>query len=413
MTTTRHNFIPRAFLEVGELSSRAMPRAFHVMLKPRGPICNLDCTYCFYLKKEKLYREGASFRMSDEVLEAFTRQYIEAQQVPEVTFAWQGGEPALMGLDFFHRAVAMQQKYIKPGMKISNALQTNGTRLDEEWCRFLKEHHFLVGLSLDGPRELHDAYRVDKGGKPTFDKVYQSLKLLQRHGVDFNVLCVVHRLNSGRPLEVYRFFKSEGVQFIQFIPAVERKPEGGMTDWTVRAEKWGDFLCTLFDEWVRCDVGRIYVQHFDVALEAWAGYEPGLCVHAKTCGSALAMEHNGDLFSCDHFVTPDYYLGNILQIPMAEMVASPFQRKFGQDKRRGLPRYCLECPVLFACNGGCPKDRFITTPGQEPNLNYLCKGYKRFYTYIAPYMRLMAELFHQGQPPAAIMEILILQRWFG
>ncbi|MCS6861749.1 MAG: anaerobic sulfatase maturase [Abditibacteriales bacterium] len=384
----------------------AMPSAFHLMIKPHGAICNLDCTYCFYLRKEHLYDEGASFRMSDAVLESFTRQYIEAQRVPEVTFGWQGGEPTLMGLDFFRKAVAVQEKCRPAGMKIANTLQTNGVLLDDAWCRFLKEHGFLVGLSLDGPRELHDAYRVDKGGKPTFDKVYRALKLLQKHGVEFNVLCVVNRINADHPLRVYRFFKGEGVQFIQFIPAVERTPDGGVTDWTVRAEQWGTFLCGVFDEWVRRDVGRVFVQSFDVALQAWVGMEPSLCVHAQTCGNCLAIEHNGDLFSCDHYVDADYFLGNVMEIPMTDLVASPFQRKFGRDKRDTLPRYCRECPVLFACNGGCPKDRFISTPDGEPGLHYLCAGYKQFFTHIAPFMRLMAELLNSGHPPAAIMDVL-------
>jgi uncharacterized protein len=311
-----------------------------------------------------------------------------------------------MGLDFFRKAVALQEKYRKPNMRIKNTFQTNGVLLDDEWCRFFKEHNFLVGLSMDGPRELHDAYRVDKGGKPTFDKVYRALKLLQKHGVEFNILCVVNRINADHPLRVYRFFKNEGVEFIQFIPAVERTPEGGVTEWTVRPEQWGNFLCAIFDEWVRNDVGRIFVQQFEVALEAWLGFEPSLCVHAKTCGNCLAMEHNGDLFSCDHFVFPDYYLGNIMETPMTQLVASPFQRKFGRDKWDKLPRYCRECPVLFACNGGCPKDRFIKTPDGEDGLNYLCAGYKRFFTHIDPYMRLMAQLLRQGQPAWLIMDIL-------
>ena len=402
----RSNFIPRALLEGGEVSHEDLPPAFHIMLKPRGPICNLDCTYCFYLRKEQLYGKGTSFYMPDDVLEEFTRQYIEAQRVPEVTFGWQGGEPTLMGLDFFRKAVALQEKYRKPNMRIKNTFQTNGVLLDDEWCRFFKEHNFLVGLSMDGPRELHDAYRVDKGGKPTFDKVYRALKLLQKHGVEFNILCVVNRINADHPLRVYRFFKNEGVEFIQFIPAVERTPDGGVTEWTVRPEQWGNFLCTIFDKWVRNDVGRIFVQQFEVALEAWLGFEPSLCVHAKTCGNCLAMEHNGDLFSCDHFVFPDYYLGNIMETPMTQLVASPFQRKFGRDKWDKLPRYCRECPVLFACNGGCPKDRFIKTPDGEDGLNYLCAGYKRFFTHIDPYMRLMAQLLRQGQPTWLIMDIL-------
>lgn len=400
------NFIPKAALKSDLEGTFELPPAFHVMLKPRGPICNLDCTYCFYLRKENLYEKGTTFFMSDEVLEEFTRQYIEAQKVPEVHFGWQGGEPTLMGLDFFKKAVSLQEKYRKPRMKIHNSFQTNGVLLDDEWCEFFKRHKFLVGLSMDGPRELHDAYRVDKGGKPTFDKVYRALKLLQKHGVDFNILCVVNRINGDHPLEVYRFFKNEGVQFIQFIPAVECKPEGNVTEWTVRPEQWGKFLCAIFDEWVRKDVGRIFVQQFEVALEAWLGFEPSLCVHAKTCGNCLAMEHNGDLFSCDHFVFPDHYLGNIMETPIVQLVASPFQRKFGSDKWEKLPKYCRRCPVLFACNGGCPKDRFIKTPDGEDGLNYLCAGYKLFFTHITPYMNLMADLIRNGQPAWLVMEML-------
>lgn len=366
----------------------------------------MNCAYCFYLSKEDLYERGASFLMTDEVLEAFTRQYMEALEVPEVHFIWQGGEPTLMGLDFFRRAVALQRKYRKIGVRIRNSFQTNGVLLDDEWCRFFKEHDFLVGLSLDGPRELHDVYRLDKNRKPTFDKVYWALKLLQKHGVEFNILCVVNRVNAEHPLRLYRFFKREVVQFIQFIPAVEEVLQGAVREWTVRSQQWGDFLCAIFEEWVRQDVGRIFIQQFEVALEAWLGFEPSLCVHAKTCGNCLAMEHNGDLFSCDHFVHPDYYLGNILQIPLAKMASAPFQRKFGLDKWDKLPRYCQECPVLFACHGGCPKDRFLKTPTGEEGLNYLCAGYRRFFTHIEPYMRTMARLLHKGQPPALIMEIL-------
>lgn len=384
----------------------AMPPGFHVMIKPRGPICNLACTYCFYLRKEHLYESGTRFFMSDEVLESFTRQYIEGQRVAEVTFAWQGGEPTLMGLSFFRKAMAAQQKYRRPGMKVTNTLQTNGVLLDDAWCHFLKEHDFLVGLSLDGPRELHDAYRVDKGGQPTFDRVYRALALLRRHTLDFNVLCVVNRVNADHPRVVYRFLKGEGGRFVQFIPAVERLSGGEVTPWTVRADQWGEFLRAVFDEWVRHDVGRVFVQQLDIALAAWMGLEAGLCVHAPTCGNCLAIEHNGDLFSCDHYVRPEYYLGNVLEMPITDLVASPFQRRFGRDKQDTLPRYCRMCPVLFACNGGCPKDRFVTTPDGEPGLNYLCAGYKRFFTHIAPYMRTMAGLLRSGAPPAAIMNLL-------
>ncbi|MCS7187090.1 MAG: anaerobic sulfatase maturase [Armatimonadota bacterium] len=404
--THQRNFQPKALTVLKEDLLSNLPPAFHVMLKPRGPICNLDCTYCFYLSKKELYGEGTSFHMPDDVLEEFTRQYIEAHRVDEVTFGWQGGEPTLMGLEFFRRAVELQAKYRRPGMSIKNSFQTNGVLLDDEWCRFFKEHGFLVGLSMDGPKELHDAYRVDKGGKPTFEKVYRSLKLLQRHGVEFNILCVVNRINADYPLRVYRFFKNEGIRFIQFIPAVERATDGDVTEWTVRPEQWGEFLCAIFDEWVRSDVGKIFVQQFEVALEAWLGFEPSLCAHAETCGNCLAMEHNGDLFSCDHFVYPEFYLGNIMETPLAQLVASPFQRKFGLDKRDKLPRYCRECPFLFACNGGCPKDRFAKTPEGEGGLNYLCVGYKRFFSHIDPYMRLMANLLRQGQPAWIVTEIL-------
>jgi uncharacterized protein len=385
-------FRPKAFVEVAGAPPRALPSAFHVMLKPRGAVCNLDCRYCFYLPKEDLYDEGATFFMPDGVLEVFTRQYIEAQRAPQVTFAWQGGEPTLMGLPFFQKAVGFQRRYRQPGVRVENTLQTNGLLLDDEWCRFLREQEFLVGLSLDGPRDLHDAYRLDRGGKPTFDRVCGALKLLQRHGINFNVLCVVNHINGDHSLDVYRFFKNEGVQFIQFIPAVEQRPGGGVTEWTVGDDQWGRFLCGVFDEWVRDDVGRTFVQHFDVASQCCVGLEPSLCVHAQVCGNCLAMEHNGDVFSCDYFVAPDFCLGNVLETPITDLVASPFQRKFGLDKWQMLPRYCRECPVRQACNGGCPKDRFLTTPDGEPGLNYLCAGYRRFFMHIAPYMRAMAGL---------------------
>lgn len=309
------------------------PRRFYVVLKPRGSICNLACRYCFYLRKASLYGETATFVMPDEVLEAFTRQYLETQHGPQVTFVWQGGEPTLMGLDFFRKVVALQGRHSRPGTTILNALQTNGVLLDDDWCRFLGAERFLVGLSLDGPCELHDTYRVDRGGKPTFTRMHRALQLLQRHGVDVNVLCVVSRMNGDRPLEVYRFFKEAGVRFIQFIPAVERAGNGSVTDWTVRPGQWGRFLCAVFGEWVRADVGRVFVQHFDVALEAWAGFDPGLCVHARTCGLCLAMEDTGDVFACDHYVAPEYSLGNILRTPLRELATSPFQCRFGQAKR--------------------------------------------------------------------------------
>ncbi len=395
-------FIPLGTLAPG--TAAKAPSAFHVMLKPTGAICNLDCTYCFYLDKEQLYPGDTRFRMTEEVLESFTRQYLEAQRVPEVTFAFQGGEPTLMGLDFYRKAVELQQKFRKPGTRVINALQTNGVLLDEDWARFLKQHRFLVGLSLDGPEHLHDAFRVDKGGNATWPRVMRALGLLKAHGVDWNLLCVVNRRNGDYPTELYRFFREHGAEFLQFIPAVERPPEGGVSDWSVGPEQWGDFLSRVFDLWVRHDVGRVYVQHFDVALQAWLGLEPGLCVHAETCGNCLAMEHNGDLFSCDHYVSPQHYLGNVTQASVAGLVGSPFQRKFGTGKRDTLTRQCRECPVRFACNGGCPKDRFSTALDGEPGHNYLCAGYERFFKHIDGPMQTMADLYRRGRPPAAIME---------
>ncbi|MBM3264371.1 MAG: anaerobic sulfatase maturase [candidate division Zixibacteria bacterium] len=383
--------------------------AFHVMMKPRGAICNLDCRYCYFLSKERLYPESR-FRMTDEVLDAYTRQYIEAQQVPEVTFAWQGGEPTLMGLDFFRRAVERQQGYKKPDMKVFNTLQTNGTLLDEAWCDFFREHGFLIGLSLDGPRDLHDRYRVDKAGKPTFDVVMRAARLMQERGVEFNILATVHAANAGHPLRVYRFLRDEvKTRFIQFIPIVERDNDTGyqegerVTTRSVTGREYGRFLIGIFDEWVRRDVGQVYVQIFDVSLAAWAGERPGLCIFMETCGDALAMEHNGDLYSCDHFVEPAHLLGNLLEISMMDMVTSEQQRLFGANKRDTLPRYCRECDVRFVCNGGCPKDRILDTPDGEAGLNYLCEGFKTFFRHIDGPMRFMANELRHRRPPANIM----------
>ena len=410
------------------------PPAFHILAKPTGAICNLDCKYCFFLSKEMLY-PGSRFRMADELLEKYMRQYIEAQAVPQVTVAWQGGEPTLMGVDFFRRSIEYAEKYKKPDMTIEYTIQTNGTTLDDEWGEFFREHSFLVGISIDGPQALHDAYRVDKGGKPTFDRVMRGLDLLKKHNVDFNVLCTVHAANADHPVEVYRFFRDElGAEFIQFIPIIERASETTLpvanlgwgerpgetrplyiqegdlvTERSVQPEQYGRFLIGIFDEWVRRDVGRVYVQHFDGALGAWVGQPGGVCIFAPTCGNALAIEHNGDLYSCDHFVEPDYLLGNIQDVPMIELVASDEQRKFGQDKQDSLPRYCRECEVRFACHGGCPKNRFIETPDGEPGLNYLCAGYKAFFNHIDQPMRIMAELLRRDRAPAEIVQILAAQ----
>ena len=410
------------------------PPAFHILTKPTGAICNLDCKYCFFLSKEMLY-PGSRFRMADELLEEYMRQYIEAQAVPQVTVAWQGGEPTLMGVDFFRRSIEYAEKYKKPDMTIEYTIQTNGTKLDDEWGEFFREHNFLVGISFDGPPELHDAYRVDKGGKPTFDRVMRGLDFLKKHNVDFNILCTVHAANADHPVEVYRFFRDElGAEFMQFIPIIERASEatlpganlgwgerpGGtrplytqegdlVTERSVQPEQYGRFLIGIFDEWVRRDVGRVYVQHFDVALGAWVGQPGAVCIFAPTCGNALAVEHNGDLYSCDHYVEPDYLLGNIQETPMIELVASDKQRKFGQDKQDTLPRYCRECEVRFACHGGCPKNRFIETPDGEPGLNYLCAGYKAFFNHIDQPMQIMAELLRRNRAPAEIVQILAAQ----
>lgn len=386
-----------------------LPAPFHLLVKPTGAICNLGCKYCFFLSTEALY-PGSSFRMSDELLEECIRQYIQSQRVPEVTITWQGGEPTLMGLDFFRRSVEYAENYKRSGMTIHHTIQTNGTLLNDEWCSFFRKHGFLVGISLDGPRELHDAYRVDKSGKPTFDRVMRGLRLLQKNEVNFNILACVHAANADQPLEVYRFFRDKlGAQFIQFIPIVERDNTTGfqegnrVTERSVGAKQYGNFLISIFDEWVRRDVGRIFVQIFDVSLAAWVGAPPGLCIFAPTCGTALVMEHNGDVYSCDHFVEPRYLQGNIREQPLIELVASEKQRRFGMDKRNTLPQYCHQCPVQFACHGGCPKNRFIETQDGEPGLNYLCAGYKAFFLHIDHPMRTMTSLLQQNRAPAEIM----------
>jgi len=383
------------------------PPAFHVMAKPTGARCNLDCAYCFYREKEGLYPESA-FRMTDEVMEEYIRQTIAGHAVPEVTFAWQGGEPILMGLDFFRRAVAVQKKYAGPKTRIENTFQTNGILLDDDWCRFFHDNNFLVGLSLDGPRELHDVYRRDRQGRGTFDRVLRAARLLQKHRVDFNILCAVNGTNADHPLEVYRFFRDElGVPYIQFIPIVEQEEEGKtVTDRSVRPEQWGRFLTTIFDEWIRRDVGRMFLLNFDWALAGWLGMAGAVCVFAPTCGLGVALEHNGDLYSCDHFVEPDHLLGNILTTPLAGLVASEKQRRFGAAKRDTLPRYCRECGFLSVCNGECQKNRFVEAPDGEAGLNYLCEGYRAFFSHADRPMRMMAGLLRQGRPAGEVMPML-------
>jgi uncharacterized protein len=404
------------------------PRAFHVMAKPSGATCNLDCDYCFFLSKEMLY-PGSRFRMAEELQQLYLRQLLEAHRdAAEVVVAWQGGEPTLMGLDFFRRSVELIDALKRPGQQVLSTLQTNGTLLTDEWGEFLADHGFLVGISIDGPREIHDTYRVDKGGKPTFDTVIRGLDVLRRNHVDYNVLTTVHHANEGRGREVYRFLRDEcGAEFMQFIPIVERataetlaaanegwgdrgklRPlyvlDGSLvTDRTVTPDGYGRFLIDVFEEWVRRDIGTVYVQMFDTALANWVGEPGGMCVHAETCGLQLALEHNGDLYSCDHFVEPRFKLGNIRELPMLDMVTSSQQRQFGQDKRDSLTQYCLDCDVRFACNGGCPKDRFATSPYGEPGQHYLCPSYKAFFHHVTKPMEAMRDLLAANRWPGELM----------
>ena len=395
-------------------------RPFQVMAKPTGPLCNLDCTYCFYLEKEKLYPGTKNWEMPSAVLEAYIRQYIESQPHEVVTFAWQGGEPTLLGIPWFENVVAFQQKY-SGGKRIENVLQTNGVSLNADWAHFFADNNFLIGISIDGPRELHDLYRVDKGQQPTFDEVMRGIEQLTAADVLFNTLTVVHRKNSSHALEVYRFLKEIGSGFMQFIPVVERKAiqassnglvllgpnhvaDARVTDWSVEPQPYGDFLCAIFDEWVRNDVGKYFVQVFDVTLELWLGMPPSLCVFSETCGDALVVEHQGDVYSCDHYVYPENKLGNILENPLASLVGLEKQRSFGNVKRDSLPAFCRNCDVRFACNGECPKHRFMTTLDGEPGLNYLCAAYKKFFHHMAPYMEFMGRELLNRRPATRVME---------
>jgi uncharacterized protein len=394
------------------MNSADVPRAFHIMAKPSGSACNLNCEYCFFLKKGNLYPKS-NFHMSDEVHEAYIRQLFEAHRVHQVTVAWQGGEPTLLGLDFFRRSVELQKKYAKPGTRIENTFQTNGILLNDEWCRFFHEQNFLVGLSVDGPKALHDTYRKDKGGRGTFDRVVRAARLLQKHRVEFNILCTVNRKNADHPLAVYRFFRDElKTNYIQFIPIVERDNESGyqegnkVTDRSVQPDPWGRFLIEIFDEWVKRDVGRTFVLNFDGALAGWLGMAGTVCIFGPTCGEGTALEHNGDLYSCDHFVEPNHFLGNILKTPMIELVASDEQRKFGQNKRDTLPQYCRNCEFIHICNGECPKNRFIATPDGEPGLNYLCEGYKVFFKHSDRPMKIMAGLIRRGRLAEEVMNVM-------
>jgi len=398
------------------MTNGKLPPRIHVLAKPTGAICNLNCSYCFFLNKAQLY-PGSDFRMSDEVLEHYLRQLIESHRTNRVTVAWQGGEPTLMGLDFYRRALAFQDRFQRPGMIFENTMQTNGTLLNDEWCKFFRQHGFLIGISIDGPRQLHDIYRVDKGGKPTFDRVMRGLRLLQKHGVEYNILTTLNRHNADHPLEVYRFLRDEaGAAWMQFIPAIERLNQAGVSlyqegttvsERSVRPKQLGNFLITIFDEWVRNDVGRVFVQTFEATVRNWLGLPScGMCVFDATCGHGLALEHNGDLYSCDHFVEPRHLLGNIRKTHLSNLVSSDQQRTFGRAKLEGLPRYCRECQVGFACKGECPKNRFLTTPDGEPGLNYLCAGYRAFFHHVDRPLKLIAGLLRRGYPAAQVMQVL-------
>ncbi len=395
------------------------PSAFQIMLKPVGPLCNLDCTYCYYLEKTQLYPEKTKFKLEEDLLEKFVREYIESQDVPVVSFVWQGGEPTILGVDYYRKAVELQNKY-KGSKRIENSFQTNGTLITEEFCHFFKENNFLIGVSIDGPEQLHDYYRLDNQGKPTWAKVMKGVELLQKHNVEFNTLSVVNHKTSQHPLEVYRFLKQIGSTFIQFIPIVERQAkepdleslnlvhqkyegEAKVTEWSVNPRQYGKFLNTVFDEWVRNDVGRYFVQMFDVTLANYVGAMPGLCIFSETCGTAAVMEHNGDVFSCDHYVYDDHFLGNLHETPISSMMALPDQALFGQDKRSKLPPYCFACDYRFACHGGCPKHRFLKTPQKDPGLNYLCEGYKLFFAHTKPYFEYMARELKSERAPANVM----------
>lgn len=390
---------------------------FQVMAKPSGPICNLDCEYCFYLEKKKLYPENTDFVMGEDILEAFIKQKIEGHDIPNVSFVWQGGEPTLLGVDYFRKVVEFQRKYAN-GKKIENGFQTNGILLDDEWCSFFSQNNFLVGISIDGPQSFHDKYRVHKGGQSSFEKVVNGINILKKHQVEFNTLTVVNRINSYFPIEVYNFLKDTGSRYMQFIPVVERISEkenlqlvlpdfngdARVTEWSVESEQYGIFLCEIFDEWVRKDVGEYFIQIFDVALESQLGMHQSLCVFNETCGKALAIEHNGDVYSCDHYVYPENMLGNIIDKPLESMVYSKQQIGFGQNKKNSLPKFCRDCEVKYACNGECPKHRFIKTPDGEEGLNYLCAGYKKFFSHIEPYMKFMAVELSNNRPASNVMK---------
>ncbi|WP_425499877.1 anaerobic sulfatase maturase [Cerasicoccus maritimus] len=403
---------------------------FHVMTKPIGPLCNLDCEYCFYLEKENLFASNERFKMDDKTLEAYVRNYIESQPEHNVTFAWQGGEPTLMGVKFFQKVVKFQKQYAN-GRTIENALQTNGTLLNDEWCQFLHDENFLVGISIDGPEDIHNHYRVDKKKGPSYGQVIRGIELAKKHKVEFNTLTCVHAGNVDKPQEVYKFLRNIGSGYLQFIPIVERLPDKDsrdiglqlahppdfrsppiekrppvMADWAVDPHKFGSFLCSIFDRWVTRDVGKTFVQIIDMSLGKWLNIPGGLCVFSETCGKAMAIEHNGDVYACDHYVYPRYKVGNVLNQSLGSIVDSDAMKQFGQDKKTGLPQQCVKCDVRFACHGECPKHRFTWTKDGEFGLNYLCPSYLKFFRHIDPAMQIMAQLYRNRRPPADIMQLL-------
>jgi uncharacterized protein len=382
-------------LEIGDRAMIKASREFQVFAKPVGSICNMDCHYCYYLKKEHLYPKDESFRMPDRILEEYIIQHIDASPGSVINFSWHGGEPTILGLDYFRKIVALQRKYQPPNRRIANGMQTNGTLLDEDWCRFLAAEGFAVGLSLDGPQEMHDRYRVTKGQNPTHEQAMRGYKLLRQHRIPCDILCVVHAQNVQYPSQVYRFFKRIDAQYVTFLPLVEPDQEGGVTHRTVPAEALGDFLCAIFDEWMRQDIERVKVQIFEEAVRTAFGQEHALCIFRKTCGDVPVIEHNGDFFSCDHFVNMEHRLGNIQETPLVDLLESPAQRAFGQAKLDTLPRYCQACQVRDMCNGGCPKDRILHTPDGEAGLNYLCAGYKRFFTHCQPFVAELSALWRR------------------
>lgn len=395
-------------------------KPLYVMLKPAGAHCNLACKYCYYLEKNKLYPTAQRHLMSDEMLEQFTREYIEAQTMNQVLFTWHGGEPLLRSLDFYRKALSLQQKYAG-GKRIDNVIQTNGTLLTDEWCEFFAQNHWLVGISIDGPQPDHDHYRLTAAGKPSWKKVMQGIKLLKKHGVEWNAMAVVNAYNANHPLEFYRFFKENGCQFLQFTPIVERltrhedgrtlasladKVEISLSEASVAPEQWGYFLCAIFDEWVRKDVGKIFVEIFDCTLANWMGISPGICAYSKECGHAGVMEHNGDIYSCDHFVFPEYKLGNIRDYSLIDMLYGEQQQEFSRLKHSSLPRQCKECDMEFACHGECPKNRFMKDKYGDSGLNYLCPGYYHYYQHVAPYMDYMKQELMSQRPPSNIMKVV-------